>query len=62
MTVNERLVVAGLVGQFDAAIGAADRRRAIATLGQVAMDEGSAAATVDAVLADPSKYGYPVHL
>jgi hypothetical protein len=59
MTVNERLVVAGLIEQFDAAINVGDRQRAIDTLGQVAMSEANAAGTVDAVLADPSKYGYP---
>lgn len=59
MTVNERLVTAGLVGQFDAAINAGDGPHAIELLKQVAMSESGAAATVDAVLADPSKYGYP---
>lgn len=59
MTVNERLVAAGLVEQFDGAIDAGDRHRAIETLKQVAMSEGSAASTVDAVLANPSSYGYP---
>jgi hypothetical protein len=59
MTVNERLVIAGLLGEFDAAMDAVDRQRAINVLEQVAMTEQSAAATVDAVLADPSKYGYP---
>ena len=29
MTVNERLVAAGLLGQFDAAINVGDRQRAI---------------------------------
>ena len=59
MTVNERLFTAGLLGQFDAAIDAGDRQRAIELLEQVAMSEDSAATTVDAVLADPSKYGHP---
>jgi hypothetical protein len=59
MTVNERLVTAGLIGQFDAAIDAGDRHRAMDLLRQVAMSESSAAATVDAVLADPSRCGYP---
>jgi hypothetical protein len=58
MTVNERLVVAGLLGTFDAAIDAGDRQRAVELLGHVAMSEDSAAATVDAVLANPLKYGF----
>ena len=59
MTVNERLSTAGLLGQFDAAIDAGDRKLGVELLTQVAMSEDSAAATVDAVLASPSKYGYP---
>jgi hypothetical protein len=59
MTVNERLFTAGLIGQFDAAIDTGDRHRAIELLKQVAMSENRAVTTVDAVLANPSKYGYP---
>lgn len=59
MTVNERLIAAGLLGQFDAALHASDRRQAIELLKQVAMSSSNAAATVDAVLANPSKYGFP---
>jgi len=59
MTVNERLFTAGLIGEFDAAINAGDRHRAIELLKQAAVSEDSAATTVDAVLANPSKYGYP---
>lgn len=59
MTVTERLVTAGLTGGFDDAIAVRDRQRAIELLEQVAMSEDSAAMTVDAVLADPAKYGYP---
>lgn len=59
MTVNECLVSAGLVGQFDVAIEAGDRQLAIGILEQVAMSADGAAATADAVLADPSYYGFP---
>jgi hypothetical protein len=59
MTVNERLFTAGLLGQFDAAIDSGDRQRALELLKQVAMSEDSAATTVEAVLANPSKYGFP---
>lgn len=58
MTVNERLGAAGLSSEFDSAILAWDRQRAISVLGQVAMDENSAAFTVDTILANPAKYGY----
>lgn len=59
MTVNERLFDAGLLAEFDAAIDSGDRSSAIALLMRVAMTETSAAETVDAVLANPSRYGYP---
>ncbi len=59
MTVNERLFTSGLVEQFDAATDAGDRHRAIELLQQVAMSESSATTTVDAVLANAPKYGYP---
>lgn len=58
MTVNERLAVAGLSSEFDSAITAGDRQRAISVLRRVAMDENSAAFTVDTTLANPAKYGY----
>ena len=59
MTVNERLFDAGLLAEFKTAIGSGDRSSAIALLKRVAMTESSAAGTVDAVLANPSRYGYP---
>lgn len=61
MTVNERLGAAGLLDKFDAAIQAGDRDQAVRILQRVDMTEESAAATVDAVLADPARYGYPRH-
>ena len=59
MTVNERLSAAGLLPQWDAAIAAGDRQRAIDVLGRIDMDETRASPTVDATLGDPSKYGFP---
>lgn len=59
MTVNERLHDAGLTTEFDTAIDSGDRPSAIALLMRVAMTESSAAGTVDAVMANPSRYGYP---
>lgn len=59
MTVNERLHDAGLTSEFDTAIDSGDRSAAIALLMKVAMSESSAAGTVDAVLANPTRYGYP---
>lgn len=59
MTVNERLHMGGLLEQFDSAIDSGDRQRAIDLLVKVAMTEGSAADTVDTVLGNPTKYGYP---
>lgn len=59
MTVNERLVLAGLLSHWDAAIEAGGRETAIGVLQRVEMSEESAAATVDAVLADPPGAGAP---
>ena len=58
MTVNERLFSAGLLKEFDAAIGSGDRHRAIEILELVAISADGAAQTVDTVLRNPSKYGY----
>src|SRR5262245_38627277 len=51
MTVNERLFTAGLLEQFDAAIDAGDRQRAMELLEQVAMSEDG---TTPTWLAKPS--------
>lgn len=59
MTVNERLFAAGLIQQFDAAISSGDREGAIEILLRAALSGVSAGETVDAVLANPEKYGYP---
>jgi hypothetical protein len=58
LTVNERLVVAGLVEQWDAAIAGRRADAAIDLLRRVGLD-GQGATIVDAVLANPSKYGFP---
>jgi hypothetical protein len=57
MTVNERLVAARLVGRWDAAIEVRDRTAALDVLNQVEL-ASQAADIVDAVLADPQKYGF----
>jgi hypothetical protein len=57
MTVNERLSVAGLLDEWDTAIGTGDRQRAIQILGQVDM-AGQAAQAVDTVLDNPGFYGF----
>ena len=59
MTVNERLFRAGLLGRWDAAIAAGQREDATPLHKQVEVSEDGAAATVDAVLANPSKDGFP---
>jgi hypothetical protein len=59
MTVNERLFHARLLDDWDSAIGARVRERAVQILGDVGVDALSAAQTVDAILRDPSKYGFP---
>lgn len=57
MTVNERLVVSGLLRAWEAAILAGDRHAAIDLLAKV--DLASQAVTiVDTTFADPAKYGF----
>jgi hypothetical protein len=58
MTVNERLSVAGLFDQWDAAVNARNRTKMIAILKTVEMSEKYATMTTDKVLADPKFYGY----
>jgi len=57
MTVNERLFSAGLLDQFEAAAWNRDRGRMIALLVAVELTD-EAPRIVDAVLANPVKYGY----
>jgi hypothetical protein len=56
MTVNERLVEAGLIGQWDDACRRRDRDEMIRVLIQTDLPEAAAAETVDAVLAHPEIY------
>jgi hypothetical protein len=58
MTINERLVVSGLIDEFDAAARRRDRDATMAILRKVALTEKGAAHTADAILTDPSYYGY----
>ena len=55
MTVNERLVEAGLMPQFEAALRARDRQRIIVVLKQVELAEADAAFTADTVLGKPKQ-------
>jgi hypothetical protein len=56
MTVNERLIAAGLLDQFDAAVRDGDRARMIDILGRVELAD-QAASIIETVLAHPTKYG-----
>ena len=58
MTVNERLLVAGLLNEFGAAVSRQDRAAMVALLSQVQLPDSGANAYVDALLADPKQYGY----
>ncbi len=59
MTVNERLFVAGLIDEWDAAIVVGDRQAAIEILTRVGMPPSRGEFTVDTTLADPEFYGFP---
>jgi len=56
MTVNERLWAANLIGAFDAAAKARDRTSMVDILSRVAVSDPEA--SVDTILANPSRYGF----
>ena len=58
MTVNERLFATALFDQWDIAIRARDRERAIEILMRVELTSTEAAETTDAVLTNPAFYGF----
>ena len=57
MTANERLAVAVLMVEWDAAINHRDRKAAIELLGRVELAD-QAENIVDTVLGEPEKYGF----
>jgi hypothetical protein len=57
MTVNERLFTAGLLDAFDQAVLRRDRKALVDILKRV--DVPSPYLTIDAIFADPGRYGYP---
>ena len=58
MTLNERLFAAGILEQFDTAARRRDRARMISLLLTVDVGQSKAECTVEAILANPSFYGY----
>jgi len=60
MTINERLFVSGLLEDFDSSIRTRDRETAITVLNRVDVTREQAAETVEAIFANPTKYGFPV--
>jgi hypothetical protein len=58
MTVNERLVVARLMEQWDQAAHARDRNTMIEILQQVELPETESVKITDKVLANRAKYGF----
>jgi hypothetical protein len=57
MTVNERLFSRGLLERFDAAARRRDRS-AMLLLREVELSEVDAIGCVDAIFADPKRYGF----
>ena len=58
MTVNERLIEANLLKEFDQAARKRDREQMFDLLQKVEMTYDQAVYTVDTILANPSHYGY----
>jgi len=59
MTVNERLFAAGLLEKFDTAAKNRDRATMVSLLVKTALPRISAEESVDTLLSNPTKYGYP---
>ena len=58
MTINERLFNLGLLAEFDAAARRRDSQAMQKILRQSELSESDAASCVDAILADPKRYGF----
>jgi len=58
MTVNERLFAMGLLDQWDEAAQARDRSRMTQILSQCALSKEQCEETTDALLKNPSMYGF----
>jgi len=58
MTVNERLCIAGLMGDFEIAAKERNRIKLIEILQATDLTEEQAIGTTDALLANPKFYGY----
>jgi len=58
MTVNERLVVCGVLKKWDDAVRRRSREEMIEILRGVALSEQQATYTADTVLQNPARYGF----
>ena len=57
MSVNERLVISGLIAAWDKAVVSRDRARMIEILVATELSAEQAAYTTDTTLTNPEKYG-----
>jgi len=58
MTVNERLNTLGLLSEFDAAARRRDRQAMLSMLRRAELSEFDAIDCADAIIADPTRYGF----
>ena len=58
MTVNERLVLARLIEEWDRAVNARNRDAMIEILEKVELPNAESARISDTILANPAKYGF----
>lgn len=58
MTVNERLFTAGTLDRFDTAARRRDRATMLRLLREVALTDSEANETTNAIIANPSFYGF----
>ncbi len=58
MTINERLFHLNLMDEFDAAVKKRDKQTLVAIYQKMEIDESGALQSIDAIFADPARYGY----
>lgn len=58
MTINERLVMSGLMDEYEQAASIRDAERMVSILVRTHLPKAAAEATVKAILANPGFYGY----
>jgi hypothetical protein len=60
MTLNERLFVSGLMGEFDKTVKSKNKLLIVDILRKVGLDQLAAEKTAETIFSNPEKYGYKI--